>query len=546
MKRKILAIIAIIMIISTILRTSVVSYSFLKFSNSIILNEAYLLKDILNETTDKEKFIKIIEKSRHIKELKILNTKINKTAIKYDYPHKLIKVFLAINNKTISITFLGDMYYSKLIYAILQLIIIAFISLILIILIVNYFLKPYLEILEKVKLSTQNILKGNFNQHIETNLKGEAKEFVDSYNKFLSTLRDSFGVIENKYTALIEKEKSNEDPLQDAKETIEELANIFKFKKLIEEDLHIEDIFKRLVDVLENFKLTHFIIIGIDNTQKDAFLIHQKGEICCNILENFKECRAYRTKKTINSLEFKNICVSHSCSNNYICIPFSSGGDFTGILKIMMDKEQKEIKKNIPYIKAYLNEISSIVEAKYTLEKLHNQTIKDPLTGLFNRRFLENILKTIIANAKRNNTKIGFLMIDMDYFKKVNDTYGHKSGDITLQRLVQIIKDSIRESDLAIRYGGEEFLIILQNLKNDEDVIKVGEKIRQNVEKTEIDIENAMIKKTVSIGISIFPKDCSHGWECIKYADLALYKAKESGRNRVVIYTKDLKEKAHY
>ena len=545
MKKKILAIIAIIMIVSTILRTGIVSYSFLNFSTSIILNEAYLLKDMLHEIQDKEKFMKIIKKSKHIKEIEILNKKASITTIDYDYTHKLIKVLIPMKEKTLKIIFLGDMYYSKLTNAILQLIAIAIISLILIILIVNYFLKPYLEILEKVKISTQNILKGNFNQHIETTLKGEAKDFVDSYNKFLSALRDSFGVIENKYTSLIEKEKSD-DPLRDAKETIEELANIFKFKKLIEEDLHVDDIFKRLIEVLENFNLTHFVIVGIDNTQQETFLIYQKGEICCDILENFKECRAYRTKKTINSLEYKHICISHTCKNNYICIPFSSGGDFTGVLKIMIDKDPKEIKKNIPYIKAYLNEISSIVEAKYTLEKLHNQTIKDPLTGLFNRRFLENILKPIMAAAKRNNTKVGFLMIDMDYFKKVNDKYGHKAGDITLQTLAKIIKESIRESDLAIRYGGEEFLIILQNVKNDEDIIKVAEKIRQNVEKTEIDVENAVIKKTVSIGVSIFPKDCTQGWECIKYADLALYKAKESGRNKVVVYTKELKEKANY
>ena len=110
-----------------------------------------------------------------------------------------------------------------------------------------------MEILEKIKHSTNNILHGNFEQKIDTKLKGEAKEFVDSFNVFLEKLKESFGVIEEKYTSLIEKEKSN-DPLNDAKETIEQLANIFKFKTMIEEDNSTEEIYNRLIDVLLNFQ----------------------------------------------------------------------------------------------------------------------------------------------------------------------------------------------------------------------------------------------------------------------------------------------------
>jgi diguanylate cyclase (GGDEF)-like protein len=131
-------------------------------------------------------------------------------------------------------------------------------------------------------------------------------------------------------------------------------------------------------------------------------------------------------------------------------------------------------------------------------------------------------------------------MIDMDFFKKVNDTYGHEAGDLTLQTLSQIIQNSIRKSDIAIRYGGEEFLIILQNIKSIKDAINVAEKIRQKVEETTIKLSNATIKKTVSIGVSVFPIHCHQGWECIKNADLALYKAKNEGRNRVIIFDESL------
>jgi len=146
----------------------------------------------------------------------------------------------------------------------------------------------------------------------------------------------------------------------------------------------------------------------------------------------------------------------------------------------------------------------------------------------------------LIANAKRKNEKIAFLMIDMDYFKKVNDTYGHKAGDIVLKKLSKILTDGVRESDIVIRYGGEEFLILLQNVTDINAAKQVAEKIRQAVENTEIQTEEANIKKTISIGISIFPDQCDKGWECIKYADLALYEAKRTGRNKVVLFNEKL------
>jgi diguanylate cyclase (GGDEF)-like protein len=549
MKRKILFIIALIMIISTVIRTVIVGVAFYNFSAKIIENEGNLLKEILCEADEREKFIQIIEKSHHIKKIEFLDKKIDESEIIADINKKEFKILIPLThstNKTLKITFYGEDYFNKIINAIIQLILIAIISLIAIILIVNYFLTPYLEILEKVKHSTASILKGDFNNKIDTTLKGEAKEFVNSFNTFLDKLNESFGVIEEKYTTLIEKEKSD-NPLNDAKETIEQLANIFKFKRMIEEDNTVEEIYNRLVNVLEEFNIENFSIIGIDNPEQKSFKIYSKGEICCNVLDNYKSCRAFRLKKIINSYDFPNICSLHLCKNNYICIPFSASGNFTGILKINIAENEKEhIIHILPYIKAYLNEVSAIIEAKYTLDLLHNQSIKDPLTTLFNRRHLENILPMLIANAKRKNEKIAFLMIDMDYFKKVNDTYGHKAGDIVLKTLAKILKNSVRESDIVIRYGGEEFLILLQNVTDIIAAKKVAEKIRQAVENTEIQTEEATIKKTISIGISIYPDQCEKGWECIKYADLALYEAKKTGRNKVVLFNEKLISENHY
>ncbi len=545
MKKKILLIIALIMIISTVLRTAVVGYSFLNFSNATVENEANLLKELLQEVADKDKFIKIIKKSHHIKHVELINKHIPHFVINSDYKSKIFTTLTPFSqNETLKIIFEADNYFKKLFNTFTQLILIAIISLIIIILIVNYFLTPYLEILEKIKRSTNNILKGDFNQKIDTTLKGEAKEFVDSFNVFLQKLKESFGVIEEKYTSLIEKEKSN-DPLNDAKETIEQLANIFKFKTMIEEDDSTEEIHKRLIDVLLNFKINNFVLIGIDSIEKRASTIYSKGDICCDVLKNYQNCRAYRLKKIINSKEFYKVCTIHKCENNYICIPFNTNGNFTGILKINIKSQQDDqiIQHNLAYIKAYLNEVSAIIEAKYTLQLLRSQSIKDPLTNLFNRRYLEETLPTITATSQRRGEKLGFLMIDADNFKQVNDKYGHKAGDTVLKTIASTLMQSIRKSDILVRYGGEEFLIILQNIKNKNDIINVAEKIRKNIEKTKIYLDEISIYKTVSIGVSVYPENCFEGWECIKYADMALYKAKENGKNQVVLFTNELKEK---
>jgi len=534
-KKKILFIIAFIMIFSTVIRTFVVAASFLNYSNSLIKNQTYLIADILDEVSDKKRFLNVIKNSHPIKDISFVNGQ--KDEIIYSFKDKTIISFIPIGaTKSLKIVFSAKQYFDKLISALIQLILIALISLIIIIALVNHFLKPYLEILEKINESTKRILKGEFDNKIELKLKGEAKEFIDSYNYFLQKLKESFGVIEEKYTTLIEKEKSN-DPLNDAKETIEQLANIFKFKRLIEDDESYEVILKRLVDVIKDFDIKNFALIGIEKRKNKANVIYASDKVCCNIVDEFKSCRAYRLNKEVNSLLIKKECLLHECENNYICIPFSSNGNFNGILKIMFDDQKEHILKVLPYIKAYLNEVSSIIESKYTLEVLQIQNIRDPLTGLYNRRYLENILPTLIEGAKRKEEKLGFLMLDMDHFKDVNDTYGHDAGDRVLEELADIISKKIRKSDIAVRMGGEEFLVILTNLKQQSDLVKVAEKIRTAVKEHSFKITDTLeIHKTISIGAAIFPENCTNATNCIKAADKALYEAKNNGRDRVVVY----------
>ena len=169
------------------------------------------------------------------------------------------------------------------------------------------------------------------------------------------------------------------------------------------------------------------------------------------------------------------------------------------------------------------------------MEALQQSAFRDGLTGLYNRKFLEEHTKKLIPQALRDKFNIGVLLLDMDHFKAVNDEYGHDIGDKVLKELARILNETIRESDIIIRYGGEEFIVLLVNIKTEEQAISVANKIRIKVSENEIDVyAGSKLRKTVSIGLSMFPEDSSSLESVIKNADIALYEAKSKGRNQVV------------
>ena len=135
------------------------------------------------------------------------------------------------------------------------------------------------------------------------------------------------------------------------------------------------------------------------------------------------------------------------------------------------------------------------------------------------------------------------MMLDIDHFKQVNDTYGHEAGDIVLKEIARILQTSVRSSDLVIRYGGEEFMLILMDAKG-ENGEWVAEKIRTNIESQRIALPAGKLQRTVSIGVADFPADSDDFWQCVKYADTALYSAKGAGRNRVERYFTEMWDEA--
>ncbi len=164
----------------------------------------------------------------------------------------------------------------------------------------------------------------------------------------------------------------------------------------------------------------------------------------------------------------------------------------------------------------------------------------DALTGLYNRKYLDDAVTKITSQASRSKVSYGVLLLDIDFFKMVNDTYGHDIGDNAIKIVAQTLIENIRESDIAIRFGGEEFLLLLYNC-DENYILDIAEKIRINFSKKDIPTGGTTIlNKTMSIGACMYPHDSDDLEECVKYSDLALYKAKKTGRNKVIRFDKSL------
>lgn len=170
------------------------------------------------------------------------------------------------------------------------------------------------------------------------------------------------------------------------------------------------------------------------------------------------------------------------------------------------------------------------LEQYITKDKLEKLVVHDQLTDMFNRNKMKEICNIATGELTyASDLPVSMLLIDIDYFKKVNDEYGHEAGDKVLVYLAQLLKGSVRASDYVIRWGGEEFLIVMPGCDS-EQAMRIAEKIREKVEQS----DNGICKTTISIGVALYNGGDYH--DTIKNADEAMYQAKKDGRNRVVLY----------
>ena len=177
------------------------------------------------------------------------------------------------------------------------------------------------------------------------------------------------------------------------------------------------------------------------------------------------------------------------------------------------------------------------------MEELRKIAYYDPLTGLPNRALLKDRIESAIGFSKRNDTKVAVLFVDLDYFKTVNDTLGHEVGDKILVQVANRLRGVFRETDTIARFGGDEFVAVIPNVKDVKDVMRVAERVLK-IFNTPFDADGEDVYLSASIGIAMYPENGKDPTELIKNADIAMYKAKSEGKNNFAFFSEDLNRKA--
>jgi diguanylate cyclase (GGDEF)-like protein len=423
------------------------------------------------------------------------------------------------------------------------------IFLIIILIFISKKIKPYTSSFDTMIDVLKSVSEGNYSIRATGAQLKEDKEAFKWLNEIIEKLETVLTGIEKNLTSFVHNRSTNvnNDKLLSAKEIIEDISEIYTYKKTIETDLDKNDIYFRLTQVLrDRLHVETFCIFENDLIKGDRKIVYKTKDMnpCCFIDKNVKEqCRAERTDMVVVSKNFPHLCRSAHCEDGdeYVCIPFAVNEQKSLTVHILCKDEEcvKHVNYQIGIIKKYLEETKPILESRILMDILKERSLVDGLTGLYNRKYLDDFIENVMPHEMEQGTTYAIMFLDIDYFKMVNDTYGHDAGDAILQKLAQALKQFIGGEDFIIRFGGEEFVVILKN-PSQEGAQELAKKIKDDFSKIVFNFNGESFSKTVSVGYSFVPLDTDQIWKAIKYADLSLYEAKNTGRNKVVRFSKEL------
>ncbi len=295
--------------------------------------------------------------------------------------------------------------------------------------------------------------------------------------------------------------------------------------------------------VVDDSSVTRAHLKNLLSLQKLVILEASSGKEGLEIIKSNPDIRLVITDYNMpemDGFQFVSAIRKKYSSDRMAIIGISAHG--SGVLSAKFLKKGANDFVNKPFAKEELYcRVNQNLEMLEYIDAIHDASNKDYLTELYNRRYFFDVGRKIFENAKRGNLEITVALVDIDHFKKVNDTYGHDAGDMALKFVANIIQKNMRKSDMVARYGGEEFCVLAANMNKDK-TREFFEEMRESISGSKIIINPAPdspdstpleLKLTVSIGVST--KLSTSLEATINYADENLYKAKESGRNRVVV-----------
>jgi diguanylate cyclase (GGDEF)-like protein len=327
----------------------------------------------------------------------------------------------------------------------------------------------------------------------------------------------------------------------------EELAALNKFSEAVTQCTSETEIYEHILYYIrERFRPRQVIIFRLNAEENyleaAASLVPLPVEVQdWPVIPEPHNCKAVRMGRRfrVNDVSAEPLCPAKfvpPSEGSYYCGPLIAGGVIIGAVRVEGAKDFWTPERE-SLLESYLSGAATGLSNLRLLESTKQQANVDELTGLYNRRFLEEYARKLIAMARRKSQPLGVIMMDLDHFKEFNDVYGHETGDRILKHFAKTASRAIREANLAARYGGEEFVVILPET-DAQSCLKVAERIRLAVERSVIPSgsEKPLPPLTVSLGIAIYPEHGQGLEEVLQAADKALYESKRAGRNRATLY----------
>ena len=322
------------------------------------------------------------------------------------------------------------------------------------------------------------------------------------------------------------------------------IQNIIMSEKM-QKNIDFHETMKNIAKIIETqYELNYVIpIIGemLDKFFTDylIYIFITEENLGLNALAWPSACNDKKILKMVENISDKTLTEDKMT----YAIPLKSESKISGVL-VAKSTNEEITEKDMEYLNQLSVQIGTTINRANVYAEILKHATLDALTGFYNRRQLEERIKQEVANAKRQKAPLCGIMTDIDFFKSVNDTYGHAVGDLVLKTIAKVIRGQLREYDIAGRYGGEEFSILLPFTKINEAQM-VAERLRKSIENKVIDIskinpesEVKTIKVTLSLGVYEI-KDSDKDEDLLKKADKALYQAKNTGRNKVVTNNDD-------
>lgn len=394
--------------------------------------------------------------------------------------------------------------------------------------------------IQKIIAVARKVEHGDLTQRLEVKGKDEIAQLAKAFNAMAEKLQQKVDselnqrkALNQQVEALVEARTLESKQISNFSEMLQACQSIAEASDVVRQTaLHL---FKANPGALYYQQQDQMTLLTSWNQVKSAS--HCNNEDCWAV----RRGKLHTLSKDSTSLPCRHLSDKVEAA---LCVPLFAKGDVVGFYHLQAPDKLPEYQaaswlKQHTDLAITMAEHIALALANITLRNhLREQSLRDPLTGLFNRRYLEEAASRELQRAERNEQQLAVLVLDIDHFKQFNDDHGHQAGDDVLVNVAGVLQDMFRGDDMVCRFGGEEFVALLTNI-NQQQTMQRAEQLRSTIAQSKWLIDGKPLTVTVSVGAALFPQ---HGTDLdglISLADEALYQAKNAGRNQVICYQPD-------